>query len=428
MKNILSQFKIALALVFLSQFATAQEAENPYAIFGSTQKVLTEPTGVIEEVLHIGSESDEMSYKNQMARREALLRSIRASRAEKYRFGFNGMERDDDFTMGSYDFGARLYNPAIGRWNARDPLESKYPGISTYAFVANSPMMFVDPDGKKIEYVGDDASINTIKTWINFIKSTSTLGNDIISHLEKSDKLHTIYILPIENIKSATAVYSGFENYARSNPNDPKVIEGRSGKGHAIMSGVTKRLINEGLVTDQDILNYTGIDNYSYYMDMAGSGIGRPLVINHTSRKEMLTGISDKNNSNRIGTGSDMFLSIKAIDNVDNGGERRGIVSLMHELIHQMVADMGLGGEIPYDGSEAYEEGSTDDVNSVIYTQILISLLFEKSPEERKTLLNKVKKSFPKTFERGGGNYGSTNQSRAKAKEWIEKINTTTEK
>jgi len=150
MKNILSQFKIALALVFLSQLATAQEAENPYAIFGSTQKVLTEPTGVIEEVLHIGSESDEMSYKNQMARREVLLKSIRARRGEKYRFGFNGMERDDDFAMGSYDFGARLYNPALGRWNARDPLESKYPNISTYTFVANSPLRYIDPDGKDI--------------------------------------------------------------------------------------------------------------------------------------------------------------------------------------------------------------------------------------------------------------------------------------
>ncbi len=150
MKNILLQFKIALALAFLSQLATAQEAENPYAIFGSTQKVLTEPTGVIEEVLHIGSESDEMSYENQMARREVLRESIRRSRVEKYRFGFNGMERDDDFAMGSYDFGARLYNPTIGRWNARDPLESKYPNISTYTFVANSPLMYVDPNGKEV--------------------------------------------------------------------------------------------------------------------------------------------------------------------------------------------------------------------------------------------------------------------------------------
>lgn len=41
----------------------------------------------------------------------------------------------------------------MGRWLACDPLSLKYPGLSPYNFVANNPIIAIDPDGKKIEIV-----------------------------------------------------------------------------------------------------------------------------------------------------------------------------------------------------------------------------------------------------------------------------------
>ncbi|PKP22878.1 MAG: hypothetical protein CVU05_01965 [Bacteroidetes bacterium HGW-Bacteroidetes-21] len=76
----------------------------------------------------------------------------------RYCYGFNGKEKDDEITgqTGSHlDFGARIYDSRIGRWLACDPLAAKYPDLSTYNFVANSPLIFIDPDGKDIIWVGD---------------------------------------------------------------------------------------------------------------------------------------------------------------------------------------------------------------------------------------------------------------------------------
>ncbi|MEZ4721108.1 MAG: RHS repeat-associated core domain-containing protein [Flavobacteriales bacterium] len=73
-------------------------------------------------------------------------------RISEYRYGFNGMERDDEVkgTGNSYDFGARIQDPRLGRWLSLDPLAAKYPSMSPYNFGANNPIFFIDYDGRDI--------------------------------------------------------------------------------------------------------------------------------------------------------------------------------------------------------------------------------------------------------------------------------------
>jgi RHS repeat-associated protein len=67
-----------------------------------------------------------------------------------YRFGFNGMERDDEVKGqgNSYDFGARIYDSRLGRWMSTDPLAGKFSYESPYTFVSNNPVIYLDPTGK----------------------------------------------------------------------------------------------------------------------------------------------------------------------------------------------------------------------------------------------------------------------------------------
>jgi RHS repeat-associated protein len=93
------------------------------------------------------------------------------SSGDGYRFGFNGKEQDNEVKGegNSYDFGARIYDSRLSRWMSLDPLQIKYPSLSPYNFVANSPILFVDPDGRIIEIYyttttkdadGDEVTIN----------------------------------------------------------------------------------------------------------------------------------------------------------------------------------------------------------------------------------------------------------------------------
>ena len=65
------------------------------------------------------------------------------------------MEKDDEVKGegNSIDFGARMYDPRVGRWFATDALQGEYPSFSPYNYVLNSPIVNIDPDGKRVYFV-----------------------------------------------------------------------------------------------------------------------------------------------------------------------------------------------------------------------------------------------------------------------------------
>ncbi len=79
--------------------------------------------------------------------------------SSSYDYGFNGKRKDDEIhgaTGTSYDFGARLYDPRVGRWLSLDPDRGRYPSHSPYSFAINSPLWVMDPDGKWVFFFNKD--------------------------------------------------------------------------------------------------------------------------------------------------------------------------------------------------------------------------------------------------------------------------------
>lgn len=103
------------------------------------------------------------------------------------------MEKDDELKGegNSYDFGARMLDPRIGRWFSTDNITK--PELSPYLFSANSPTNFADPDGNdEIHfYYLVTQSWNEDGEIVNVL----TLSAEII----ENDKAHTYHIHDIKD-------------------------------------------------------------------------------------------------------------------------------------------------------------------------------------------------------------------------------------
>ncbi|KWW24069.1 MAG: RHS repeat-associated core domain-containing protein, partial [bacterium F082] len=66
-------------------------------------------------------------------------------------YRFNGKEKDPE--TGFLYYGARYHWPEVwSGWLSPDPMMDVYPGISPYNYCNWNPVIFVDPDGRKIKF------------------------------------------------------------------------------------------------------------------------------------------------------------------------------------------------------------------------------------------------------------------------------------
>ena len=68
---------------------------------------------------------------------------------------YNGKEMQDELDLDWMDYGARMYDPSIGRFMTIDPMADKFHGWSPYSFVFDNPVNFVDPDGMEPDPIND---------------------------------------------------------------------------------------------------------------------------------------------------------------------------------------------------------------------------------------------------------------------------------
>ncbi len=88
-----------------------------------------------------------------------------------YRYGFNGKEKIDEFSVdgGDLDFGARIYDSRLGRFLSTDPFASSFAFQSPYLYASNCPIAKIDKNGEFAQWIiqyGVNVGINAMTQMI----------------------------------------------------------------------------------------------------------------------------------------------------------------------------------------------------------------------------------------------------------------------
>jgi len=154
-----------------------------------------------------------------------------------FRYGFNGQEKDDEVSGAgnSYDYGARIYDPRIGRWLSIDPMFGKYADVSPYAFALNNPIYFKDYGGKDI-VPSYNVTYNTTAASTPFLpQKASDLGNTTKAYDYSISETGKVDFLVRFDIALSPIFKSGhpyFEDFKSDNPNKHEIV-GLHEYGHA---------------------------------------------------------------------------------------------------------------------------------------------------------------------------------------------------
>ena len=74
-------------------------------------------------------------------------------------YKYNGKERNARKELKWYDYGARHYDAALGRFTTVDPMAEKYYSIGVNTYCNNNPVRYIDPTGMFMSPIYDEEGV-----------------------------------------------------------------------------------------------------------------------------------------------------------------------------------------------------------------------------------------------------------------------------
>ena len=106
----------------------------------------------------------------------------------KQKFLYNGKELQTDLNLDWYDYGARMYDAALGRWHVVDPISEEAYHLTPYRYAQNNPIIIFDPDGLDDFYDSNGNFVYRLENETDNIMIVNDDGMALVSLVEQGSE------------------------------------------------------------------------------------------------------------------------------------------------------------------------------------------------------------------------------------------------